>query len=182
MSKRRSPTGSRSTASTQRCRAASSIPTAFTARCIRRSAVWTRSSISARSASSWTIFPTATMFSATSMTCSAPCRAASRTTLPRPSPTATRACIRPSSARRESCSRCRSAPGRCTASANTASPRTGSTNPAARASAPEMRRSSPGSAACSKRSRTPTRRTSFTISKWTCLTMRFSYSRRRATW
>ena len=69
-----------------------------------------------------------------------------------------------------------------TASANTASPRTGSTNPAARASAPEMRRSSPGSAACSKRSRTPTRRTSFTISKWTCSTTRFSYSRRRATW
>ena len=111
-----------------------------------------------------------------------PCRAASRTTLPRPSPTATRACIRPSSARRASCSRCRSAPGRCTASANTASPRTGSTNPAAQASAPEMRRSSPGSAACSKRSRTPTRRTSFTISKWTCSTTRFSYSRRRATW
>ena len=39
-----------------------------------------------------------------------------------------------------------------------------------------------GIAACSKRSRTPTRRTSFTISKWTCSTTRFSYSRRRATW
>ena len=102
--------------------------------------------------------------------------------VPRPSPTATRACIRPSSARRASCSRCRSAPGRCTASANTASPRTGNTSPAARASAPGTRRNSPGSAACSKRSRTPTRRTLSMILKWICSTTRCSYSRRRATW
>ena len=87
----------------------------------------TASSTCAPSVSSWTICPTATTCWATSTTCTARCRAGSRTISPRPSPTATRACRPPSSARRASPSRCRSAPGRCTTPPSTASPPTGNT-------------------------------------------------------
>jgi len=81
--------------------------------------------------------------------------AASRTISVRPSPTCTRACTPPSSARAASPSRYRSARRRCTRSPNTASRHIGSTSRTDRARA--MSRTTSGCAACSKirRARTP---------------------------
>ena len=151
-----SATGSRAfTASTAKC--------SCSRRILRRSTTFTpyaSSSIMSRSATPrW----------ASSMTCTIRCPTGSRTTSPRPSPTATRACIPPSSGGRPSPLRCRSVPGKWIATRNTASPPTGNTRRASAAVMTSWTPVWPGCASCWKASApAPMPPTCSAISRATC--------------
>ena len=164
---------------------APSTSTASGRRCGASRRASSRSTISARCAFWSTKSRTATPRLASCTTFGRRCRASSTTTSPSPRPTTTARCTPPSSGRRASRSRCRSAPSTCTGSRSTAWRRTGATRKARTWGAviPATRTRSPGCGRCSTgRMRWPMPASGCSSSSRAYSPRRSTCSRRRAAW